>query len=207
MLRKELHKEVERRVVCKINKEMTDRPIADIEDLLVGEGGAAGLRATSPSAAAEAICLDQRFRRRGEPGRSEPCSQALGFSRSNTGRALERRRLGHRLGGVSQSVRALRLSSSSALRPAARRLTASQPACLVRAGGHSRCRTSRQRVPQRCLRKSRAARQRQARTSITSIDPLDLSALARRQHSAIVAPSCRSSRIVDKADGPVTLAA
>ena len=37
-LRKELHKEVERRVVATFNKEMTDRPIPDIEDLLVGEG-------------------------------------------------------------------------------------------------------------------------------------------------------------------------
>jgi len=38
VLRKELHKEVERRVVVTLNKEMTDRPIADIEDLLCGEG-------------------------------------------------------------------------------------------------------------------------------------------------------------------------
>ena len=38
VLRKELHKEVERRVVLTLNKEMTDRPIADIEDLLCGEG-------------------------------------------------------------------------------------------------------------------------------------------------------------------------
>lgn len=38
VLRKELHKEVERRVVVTLNKEMTDRPIPDIEDLLVGEG-------------------------------------------------------------------------------------------------------------------------------------------------------------------------
>ena len=38
VLRKELHKEVERRVVGTFNKEMTDRPIADIEDLLCGEG-------------------------------------------------------------------------------------------------------------------------------------------------------------------------
>ena len=37
VLRKELHKEVERRVVLTLNKEMTDRPIPDIEDLLVGE--------------------------------------------------------------------------------------------------------------------------------------------------------------------------
>jgi protein required for attachment to host cells len=37
VLRKELHKEVERRMVLTINKEMTDRPIPDIEDLLVGE--------------------------------------------------------------------------------------------------------------------------------------------------------------------------
>ena len=37
ILRKELHKEVERRVVITLNKEMTDRPIADIEHLLVGE--------------------------------------------------------------------------------------------------------------------------------------------------------------------------
>ena len=38
ILRKELHKEVERRVVMVLNKEMTGRPIPDIEDLLVGEG-------------------------------------------------------------------------------------------------------------------------------------------------------------------------
>jgi protein required for attachment to host cells len=38
VLRKELHKEVERRIVATFNKEMTDRPIPDIEDLLVGEG-------------------------------------------------------------------------------------------------------------------------------------------------------------------------
>ena len=37
VLRKELHKEVERRIVATINKEMTDRPIPDIEELLVGE--------------------------------------------------------------------------------------------------------------------------------------------------------------------------
>ena len=38
VLRKELHKEVERRIVLTVNKEMTDRPIPDIEELLVGEG-------------------------------------------------------------------------------------------------------------------------------------------------------------------------
>ena len=37
VLRKELHKEVERRVILTLNKEMTDRPIPDIEELLVGE--------------------------------------------------------------------------------------------------------------------------------------------------------------------------
>jgi len=37
VLRKELHKEVERRVVLTLNKEMTDRPISDIEELLAGE--------------------------------------------------------------------------------------------------------------------------------------------------------------------------
>lgn len=36
--RKKLHKEAERRIVLTVNKEMTDRPIADIEELLVGEG-------------------------------------------------------------------------------------------------------------------------------------------------------------------------
>ena len=35
-LRKELHKEVERRVVCTVNKEMSGRPIPDIEALLNG---------------------------------------------------------------------------------------------------------------------------------------------------------------------------
>ncbi|HET9810086.1 MAG TPA: host attachment family protein [Sphingomicrobium sp.] len=38
VLRKELHKEAERRIVLTVNKEMTDRPIPDIEELLVGEG-------------------------------------------------------------------------------------------------------------------------------------------------------------------------
>src|SRR4249919_45181 len=37
VLRKELHKEVERRVVATFNKEMTDRPLSDIEDMLAGE--------------------------------------------------------------------------------------------------------------------------------------------------------------------------
>ena len=37
VLRKCLHKEVEKRVVCTINKEMSDRPVPDIEALLVGE--------------------------------------------------------------------------------------------------------------------------------------------------------------------------
>ncbi|MBA2466956.1 MAG: host attachment protein [Sphingomonas sp.] len=37
VLRKELHKEVEKRIVMTLNKEMTDRPIPDIEQLLVGE--------------------------------------------------------------------------------------------------------------------------------------------------------------------------
>lgn len=37
VLRKKLHKETERRIVLTVNKEMTDRPIPDIEGLLVGE--------------------------------------------------------------------------------------------------------------------------------------------------------------------------
>ncbi len=36
-LRKHYHKEVERRIVREINKEMTDRPLPDIEALLEGE--------------------------------------------------------------------------------------------------------------------------------------------------------------------------
>jgi protein required for attachment to host cells len=36
-LRKQLHKEVEKRLVATFNKEMTDRPIDQIQDLLVGE--------------------------------------------------------------------------------------------------------------------------------------------------------------------------
>ena len=44
-LRKKLHKEAERRVVCEIPKEMTGRPIPDIEALIVG--------ATAPEAPAE----------------------------------------------------------------------------------------------------------------------------------------------------------
>lgn len=37
VLRKKLHKETERRIVLTVNKEMTDRPIPDIEELLTGE--------------------------------------------------------------------------------------------------------------------------------------------------------------------------
>jgi protein required for attachment to host cells len=40
--RKKLHKEAERRIVLTVNKEMTDRPIPDIEELLVGEGAPPG---------------------------------------------------------------------------------------------------------------------------------------------------------------------
>ncbi len=38
VLRKKLHKQAERRIVLTVNKEMTDRPVPDIEELLVGEG-------------------------------------------------------------------------------------------------------------------------------------------------------------------------
>ena len=37
VLRKELHKEVEKRVILTLNKEMSGRPVPDIEELLVGE--------------------------------------------------------------------------------------------------------------------------------------------------------------------------
>ena len=37
VLRKNLHKEVERRIVCTVNKEMSGRPVPDIEALLDGE--------------------------------------------------------------------------------------------------------------------------------------------------------------------------
>ena len=37
VLRKELHKEVEKRVICTINKEMSGRPIPDIEALIISE--------------------------------------------------------------------------------------------------------------------------------------------------------------------------
>lgn len=37
LIRKKLHKEAERRLVCEIPKEMTRRPIPDIEALLVGQ--------------------------------------------------------------------------------------------------------------------------------------------------------------------------
>nr|WP_294170600.1 host attachment family protein [uncultured Sphingomonas sp.] len=40
VLRKELHKEVEKRIVCSINKEMSGRPIPDIEALIVSETAA-----------------------------------------------------------------------------------------------------------------------------------------------------------------------
>jgi protein required for attachment to host cells len=38
VIRKELHKEAERRIVVTLNKAMTDRPVPEIEDLLKGEG-------------------------------------------------------------------------------------------------------------------------------------------------------------------------
>jgi protein required for attachment to host cells len=37
VLKKCLHKEVERRIVCTVNKEMSGRPVPDIEALLAGE--------------------------------------------------------------------------------------------------------------------------------------------------------------------------
>lgn len=37
VLRKCLHKEVEKRLICTVNKEMSGRPVPDIEALLVGE--------------------------------------------------------------------------------------------------------------------------------------------------------------------------
>jgi len=37
VLRKYLHKEVEKRLICAVNKEMSGRPVPDIEALLVGE--------------------------------------------------------------------------------------------------------------------------------------------------------------------------
>jgi protein required for attachment to host cells len=37
VLRKKLHKEAERRLLCTIDKEMTGRPIPDIEALIVGQ--------------------------------------------------------------------------------------------------------------------------------------------------------------------------
>jgi len=40
VLRKELHKEVERRIFCTINKEMSGRPIPDIEQLIESETAA-----------------------------------------------------------------------------------------------------------------------------------------------------------------------
>jgi len=42
VLRKELHKEVEKRIILTLNKEMSGRPVPDIEELLVAE-------ATSPA--------------------------------------------------------------------------------------------------------------------------------------------------------------
>jgi protein required for attachment to host cells len=40
VLRKKLHKEVEKRIVCTVNKEMSGRPIPDIEALLDGQTAA-----------------------------------------------------------------------------------------------------------------------------------------------------------------------
>ena len=38
VIRKELHREAERRILVTLNKAMTDRPVPEIEDLLKGEG-------------------------------------------------------------------------------------------------------------------------------------------------------------------------
>lgn len=45
VLKKNLHKEVERRIVCVVNKEMSGRPIPDIEALLNGHTAPEGLPA------------------------------------------------------------------------------------------------------------------------------------------------------------------
>ena len=45
VLRKELHKEVARRIVCTVNKEMSGRPVPDIEALLDGHTAAEELPA------------------------------------------------------------------------------------------------------------------------------------------------------------------
>jgi protein required for attachment to host cells len=45
VLKKALHKEVERRIVCTVNKEMSGRPIPDIETLLNGHTAAEELPA------------------------------------------------------------------------------------------------------------------------------------------------------------------
>jgi protein required for attachment to host cells len=45
MLKKGLHKEVERRIVCTVNKEMSGRPVPEIEAMLNGETAAAELPA------------------------------------------------------------------------------------------------------------------------------------------------------------------
>ncbi len=45
VLKKCLHKEVERRLVCTVNKEMSARPVPDIEALLTSETAAADLPA------------------------------------------------------------------------------------------------------------------------------------------------------------------
>lgn len=44
-LRKKLHKQVEQRIVCTVNKEMSGRPVPDIEALLDGQTRADELRA------------------------------------------------------------------------------------------------------------------------------------------------------------------
>jgi protein required for attachment to host cells len=46
VLRKELHKEVEKRLICTVNKEMSGRPIPDIEALLVSQTAAEDLPAS-----------------------------------------------------------------------------------------------------------------------------------------------------------------
>ena len=45
MLKKGLHKEVERRIVCTVNKEMSGRPVPEIEAMLNGETAATELPA------------------------------------------------------------------------------------------------------------------------------------------------------------------
>ena len=77
VLKKCLHKEVERRIVCTVNKEMSGRPIPDIEALLVGETQADIRRASA------AALVPRLHHRPFDPRRSPSSSSSFAPARSS----------------------------------------------------------------------------------------------------------------------------